>query len=249
MSESTDQSKDELGFKKLPIEVLVKAEWNYKTQDEALQSKLVANIKKNGQIENILVRPLGDGTYEVTNGNHRLDALNTLEYKEVMVYDLGPISEDQAKRIAIETNETKFESDQIALAKIISGLLTTFEDFATTAPYTTEQLGNFDNLLAFDWDAADAAPEDAEEPEDESGNGKKTETVLSVGGEDFKVLKLELSTECADRFMLQLQRLQEQVGGGDQPINVICEMLEGTSDDSLDARPGKKKAAKKVHTD
>jgi hypothetical protein len=61
-------------YKIFPRDILIKADWNYKEEDEFISDKLVNNMKRNGQIENIHVRKLNTGFYEVINGNHRLDA-------------------------------------------------------------------------------------------------------------------------------------------------------------------------------
>ena len=55
----------------LPIDALRKAPWNYKTDDPKLAEKLRANMERNGQLENIVVRQMDDESYEVVNGNHR----------------------------------------------------------------------------------------------------------------------------------------------------------------------------------
>ena len=40
----------------IDIDKLVKADWNYKQDDEVKTAKLRANIRRNGQVENIIVR-------------------------------------------------------------------------------------------------------------------------------------------------------------------------------------------------
>ena len=144
---------DQEKFQVLPFDKLVKAAWNYKEDNDELKEKLKANLKLNGQVENLLVRELDTGFYEVVNGNHRYDALAELECTEVMCYNLGAITETQAKRIAIETNETRFKSDNIKLAGLIKeiGVEINYKDLALTMPYTEEELRNFDELLNFDW--------------------------------------------------------------------------------------------------
>ncbi|GAB1371190.1 hypothetical protein MASR1M45_12520 [Candidatus Kapaibacterium sp.] len=69
-----NEAKNFSNYKIFPREILIKASWNYKEEDEFTTNKLVNNMKKNGQIENIHVRKLQTGYYEVVNGNHRLDA-------------------------------------------------------------------------------------------------------------------------------------------------------------------------------
>jgi len=73
----------------IPIDQLIKADWNYKKEHETTKEKLKENIKRNGQIENIIVRRLDSGFYEVVNGNHRFDAIKDLEIETAICYDLG----------------------------------------------------------------------------------------------------------------------------------------------------------------
>lgn len=164
-------------YKVLPIDKMVKAVWNYKTDSPELLEKLKANIKRNGQVENILVRLLDTGFYEIVNGNHRAQALMDLGMTEAVVFDLGKISDAQARRIAIETNETKFETDNIRLAEVIKEITDEFadlDDLSKSMPYSPEELTNFNKLLTFDWEqyqsgsteAGDGheGPQDGQEP-------------------------------------------------------------------------------------
>ena len=96
------------GWTDIQISKLVKANWNYKEENEKQTDKLLNNFKRNGQIENILIRELDTGFYEVVNGNHRLDVMKILKLKKAHAYNFGKISLAEAQRIAIETNETKF---------------------------------------------------------------------------------------------------------------------------------------------
>lgn len=125
------------GFQSVTIDRLVKADWNYKEDNEVLLEKLVNNIKRNGQIENIIIRELDTGFLEVVNGNHRLDALKVIGAEEVYCFNLGTISESQAKRIAVETNETRFNSNQDNLASILLELVDDFDidDLLETMPF------------------------------------------------------------------------------------------------------------------
>lgn len=207
-------------YKELPIDVLVQADWNYKKNDEKLQKKLADNIEKNGQIENILVRPLGNGEYEVVNGNHRYMALKSLGVKKAIVYDLGEISLQQAQRIAIETNETKFESDNVALAEILSNLTDEFgiADLEVTMPYTGDELSNFSEMLNFDWEGEEKA-------EEEESDSSKSSTTVSAGGEKFRTLKLELSPKLADFFEESLDRLKDPKGSSEKPIEYMLNFI------------------------
>ena len=138
----------------MSIDKLVKADWNYKEQDEEQSENLIGNMKRNGQVENIIVRKLETGFFEVVNGNHRLDVMNKLGINNVVVCNRGKLSLAEAQRLAIETNETKFQSDNIKLAEIIKEMSLEFkdEDLLKTLPYNEEELNNFKELLSFDWE-------------------------------------------------------------------------------------------------
>lgn len=160
-------------FQVLPVEKLVKADWNYKEEDEHLTTKLVENIKRNGQIENIIVRELGTGFFEIVNGNHRYDAMKTVGTKEVVVCNLGAITLAHAQRVAVETNETKFATNTARLATLLSDIAKEYsvEDLAASMPYSQERLHEFIGISEFDWnsitnntdtDSSDHLDEDAE---------------------------------------------------------------------------------------
>ena len=140
------------GFCKLKIEALKPARWNYKVEDPAILEKLKANLIVNEQIENIIVRELKSGNFEVVNGNHRLKVFKDLGYKTVHCFNLGGISLSQAKRIAIETNETRFQNDRVQLAKILGDLVIDFEmdELVGTLPFTEGEINNLMDLSNLD---------------------------------------------------------------------------------------------------
>ncbi len=114
------------GFIELEVSRLVEAPWNYKQDNPEKYEKLKQNIARNGFLENIIVRELENGKFEVVNGNHRLKALKDLGITKVMTYNLGKVPEKVAKNIAIETNETKFGIDRLKFETLISDLLQSF---------------------------------------------------------------------------------------------------------------------------
>ncbi len=157
-------------FRELPIELLIEADWNYKEQDLSLSRKLVENIRRNGQLENIIVRQLPTGYFEVVNGNHRLVAFRELNFETVIVYDCGEISLVEAHRLAVETNETRFATDQFKLAQRMTELEVRFgsERLAETMPYSLEQIQGFKRLVDFDWDAFEQQQKERTSNEDRS---------------------------------------------------------------------------------
>ena len=142
------------GFIDIEISKLKKAEWNYKEENDILTKKLLCNMQKNGQIENIIIRELKKDTFEVVNGNHRIDVMKILKNKKVHAFNLGKISLVEAQRIAIETNETKFGSNEIKLGNLISEISKEFEmtDLVESMPYSQDEINSMISINKFDWD-------------------------------------------------------------------------------------------------
>jgi len=145
-----------MGWRTLEVHVLDKAPWNYKRDDPDMQAALEANMRRNGQLINLIVRPSsGCCRWEVINGNHRLDALKALGVKEAQCFDTGPISNAAAKRLAVETNETNFPTDYLSLSEAVEAMLREFDlgDLAETMPYTDTELAHFRDMIGFNWEA------------------------------------------------------------------------------------------------
>ena len=133
-------------YKKIKLNKLKKAPWNYKVEDTELLEKLKKNIQKNGFIQNLIVRELDNNKYEVVNGNHRLQALLDLQYTEAVCFNLGKISEILAKKIAIETNETRFEADSYKLADLIKNIKLEIDSEDLSLPFTEVELSSLEEL-------------------------------------------------------------------------------------------------------
>lgn len=172
----------------IPLDNLDKASWNYKEDEPAKLKKLVNNIRRNGQIENVIVRQTGvgeykivdgletgSGRYEIVNGNHRYDAFVILEKPTAVAYNLGAnISDAVAARIAVETNETRFATNDIQLAHVINRILGEYDisEVVETLPYSADEIQAFQELLDFKFSKFGADVDlEAEPPEEpETGN-------------------------------------------------------------------------------
>ncbi len=149
-----------MGYKLFPIGILVKADWNYKEQNDFTAQQLQNNLKRIGQVETIQVRLLESGLYEVINGNHRYDELINLQTEYVIAYDHGDIGLQEAIRRAIETNETKFKADELELSKRVVDLLNDkdIDELNLTLPYSEQQLEDFGEMVNFDMNGIGGGP-------------------------------------------------------------------------------------------
>lgn len=182
------------GYELMEVSKLVKADWNYKEDDEKKLNDLVNNIKRNGQVENLIVRKVGE-KFEIVNGNHRYDALKELKIKKAIVCNKGEISKPEAMRLAVETNETRFPNDNVKLAGIVSSMVEEFEieDLSGTLPFTAKEIENFQSLLDFDW----------EQYENETG----------IVSDDFnKKIVITVNQDMLDRWNELKKKLNEVIG-------------------------------------
>lgn len=189
-------------YQPIDITKLVKAPWNYKEEDDFMSKQLVGNLKQNGQVENILVRELDDGQFEVVNGNHRYDAMKELGFEVVMTYNLGKISLAAAKRIAVATNETKFKSDPYKFAQLMNELQTEFsiESLQEDMPFSANEIENFKQLSEFNWEGTNR--------ENNSDSSNETEAGSFSGDEDFRRITFNLPEGVADQLEAQIDRLK-----------------------------------------
>lgn len=221
----------ELGYQEMPIEAIDLSESNYKVDDDVMLNKLQKNLKRNGQIENIIVREKSGGRYEVVNGNHRLVALKNGSAKKVMVYNLGKISDIEADRIAIETNETKFAADPLKLAMKLKSISLNLKDDLDSLPYTEEELAAHIGLADFD-------PASLEVPGITNEGSSKT-----TGPSFTRTITIRLPKEVADRFEAVLNRIKTlrvnkgfaEVQAEIESVLTVCEVLEKLPDSELNA--------------
>jgi len=208
-------------YKRIPLSKIVVENWNYKKNDEFLMEQLINNINRTGQIENLLVRNLGKGKYGLVNGHHRLEALQKLKIKTAYCYDLGKISLKEAKRIGLETNETKFDSDPFQLAKLVKEIDNEFDDFSDTSPFDD------DDMDAFDLAISSLSKED-EKPEKELPKKKqKSETMVDAKCDKYRIIKLEITHELADRFHALMNTYRNEETVSDQePLEIIVSYME-----------------------
>lgn len=223
---SKKKAKGPLAPVLIPIKKLVTADWNYKAEDNdatgegfSMRAKLRKNLERNGQIETLIVRELETGFFEVVNGNHRLIEMREIGLTEVWCYNMGPISLVHAKRIAVETNETKFAADRSKLGSILNELSAEFEmdELKMSLPFGDGEIDVLKDLNKFSW-------ENVEDPAPKEAKPSKSSSSLTGGssgsGSDFEVIMISLPKEVAMQFHEQLRRFKKALYPNEQPEDV-----------------------------
>lgn len=223
-----------INWKVLPIEALVKAEWNYKSEDEAMSAALEQNIKTNGQIENIIVRPIENNKYEIVNGNHRYDVFTKLGITKVVVYDIGQCSVEEAKLKALITNETRFVNDALKIGHLLKDVSVKMplDEIRAMLPFDNVQLDGYLKLADFSWDQFTP-----------TGNGSDVET-RELSDDPFTQVKFSLPEEIAEQLLNQIDRIKKALNptlsdaeikeiSSVSAIECLCQHLAQIPDDQL----------------
>ena len=215
-------------YKDLPLNKLIFAQWNYKGEDPELMERLKANIVANGAVENLVVRSIGQGKYEVVNGNHRLQAYKELNMKTALCYDMGDISDAMAKRMAVELNETRFPSDAKKLASLLNELKEEygFDELKMTSPLDEESLSHTLSSFSENWGDIDASVREkngVNEGSEPLAKGKPSPTSnVSLNNTDPSFAKVDfvLTPEIKAAFEMSLENLNQSYGIESDPTNV-----------------------------
>ena len=149
----------------IKINDLITADWNYKSDgtDEQIET-LCNSIKEDKSAGVPAVRHLGD-KFEVIDGNHRLEALKRLKWKEVPCENFGDISKATAIVIARRRNHKWFEDNVLKLSGLFKGEVVkeyTIDHLEKIMPDTREEIEALITLTDFDWNQFNTSDENTE---------------------------------------------------------------------------------------
>jgi hypothetical protein len=170
----------------LPIESLIKADWNYKTEGTPEQiAKLAESIRHDKSAGVIAVREMPEGKFEVIDGNHRLDAILQVGWTKVPCENFGSITIAQAVIIARRRNHKWFEDDTLKYAELFRDKVLpeiSIEELEKFMPDTKEEMESLSKLLDFDWSQFKKKSD-----EQGTGDGFDSEIKLKVSKETFEI--------------------------------------------------------------
>jgi len=152
----TEYNKDQLVI--LPIANVKVNEWNPKQKETKEYKNVVRSLELYGFRQPILVRESDGDIYEILDGEQRYKAAVELGYQDIPVYNLGKISDTEAKAATIWM-EVQVPFDEIDLSKLVVEL----SDMEVEMPYSEGEINDFRGMAEFDFDF------DGSEPDDDSG--------------------------------------------------------------------------------
>ena len=135
---------------KVPIDKVEPNDYNPKEKNTKEYKNVVESIRRNGFKQPIFVREEeGNDNYVIVDGEQRWTAANELGYKDIYIYNLGNISEEEAKALTIWF-EVQVPFSEVELAPIVVEL----NKLDIQLPYTDEEIVTFEKMTQFDFDAA-----------------------------------------------------------------------------------------------
>lgn len=232
--------------------------WNPNRESDEVFAKVKRSLEVNGVVEPPQVRTLPNGALEIVNGEHRWRASVELGMTELPVINLGAISDEQAKRLTIITNELRGAPEPVLLAALIKDLNSsaTLADLAVDLPMSEMELDSLiKSTTPFNWEEVEAKlPDEIQKVDTRPAN---------LGGErrfQLGTTKGNIPARLADELMAEFNRSASCIGSQNPELVLRhwVERLQGTAaivdaeiEKQLAANPPpapapKKRKAKKV---
>jgi len=140
-------SVEKLTVVEIGVEKLTPNPWNPNRMSEAMRAKLKVYLHREGFVEPLVVRPVGED-YQILGGFHRWEIARELGYRTVpcVVVD---IDDKRAKVLTINLNEMKGQSLPTLLANLVHDLSKelVLQDLEKQLPYSIDELKDSLDLL------------------------------------------------------------------------------------------------------
>ena len=196
---------------KVQIDKVEPNDYNPKEKDTPEYKNVVKSIQLNGLKQPIFVREVdGNDNFVIVDGEQRWTAAKELGYKEIYIYNLGKISEAEAKSLTIWL-EVQVPFSEAELAPIVMEL----NDLNIELPYNDLEIDGFRNLASFDFDSAwgEQTPIDEEEKNEEILTVKMTPEQFDIVHRSIEKIVSEYSVtegEALKKICEQSVSLEEE---------------------------------------
>jgi ParB-like chromosome segregation protein Spo0J len=153
MTRKQAEAKERLELLRVPLGDLVPHPLNANVMPEELKQKLAANIRASGRYPPLIVRHLGDRTFQILDGHQRADVLRDLGETTAVCY-VWPASDEEALLLLGTLNRLEGQDMPGRRAALIAELQAhkTLAELARLLPEDEAQLEATLELLDFDVD-------------------------------------------------------------------------------------------------
>lgn len=143
--------------------------WNPNSMTAFMYAKALESIQTHGFVNPVIARRV-NGHLEIVDGEHRWRVAIDLGLPQIPVFDLGEVSDTEAKKLTILLNELRGQALPEQMGDLLKDLMseTSVEDLLRELPYTEEMFRGFTDLGPL----PDLAPT---RPADEMGLGSAPE--------------------------------------------------------------------------
>lgn len=151
----TDKNYDPAKLSLVPISSVEANGWNPKNKETKQFRHVVRSLELYGFRQPILVRnhPDDKKKYQILDGEQRFTAAQELDYIEIPVYNLGDVSDEEAKAATIWM-EVQVPFDEIDL----SYLVTELDNLEIEMPFSEQEILDFKNMAEFNFDYDEKEP-------------------------------------------------------------------------------------------
>lgn len=117
-----------------------------------MYARAIESIKEHGFIDPVTAREVGTDL-EIVDGEHRWRGAIDLSLALIPVFNLGPLSDQAAKKLTILLNDLHGTPDQQKLAVLLKDLASneSLEELTKSLPFTPESLRGMIGLEDFAW--------------------------------------------------------------------------------------------------
>lgn len=189
----------------VPIQQIRPNPWNPNVQPDWIYAKELASIRKYGFIDPLIVRekvdtmtPELDGRplpqhkivtdrwYEIIDGEHRWRGATEIGYTTLPCWNLGIVSDEDARELTVVLNETKGKPDEARLRELLQDLIKRRGDEESVRdimPFSRTRFDEIVGRMTVDWGALEERREALQE------QGRWKELVFRVPRDAAQVIE------------------------------------------------------------